>query len=163
MISSIVQESNTPLQHYKKEEAIISKALFCLEKRLRYHSTQHLNNSKDVCSYVRLQLAQEQEEVFAVLFLDNTHHLISFEKLFHGTINEAAVYPRKIVKRALEHNAAKIIIAHNHLSNNCDPSTADKEVTHTLKKILCIVDIQIVDHIIISHQKVFSFAERGLL
>lgn len=162
MISSIVQKNNASAQHYT-EEALISNALLCLENRLRYHARESLDNSRDVCAYTRLQLAEEQEEVFAALFLNNQHQLIAFEKLFHGTINEAAVYPRRVVKKALEHNAAKIIIAHNHPSNNCNPSAADEEMTRVLKKILSIVDVQLVDHIVVSHEEVYSFAERGLL
>lgn len=163
MISSIVQNSNTSLQDCKKEETLISKALLYLENRLRYHTEQKLNNSINVRSYMRLQLAQEQDEVFAVLFLNNTHHFLGFEKLFHGTINEAIIYPRKVVKKALEHNAAKIIIAHNHPSNDSNPSKADQEITRTLKQILEIINVQLIDHIVVSHCETFSFAEHGLL
>jgi DNA repair protein RadC len=98
---------------------------------------------------MRLQLAQEQDEVFAVIFLDNHHRLLAFEKLFYGTINESAVYPRKVVKKALEHNVAKIIIAHNHPSGNCTPSMADREVIKQIREILNIVDVLVCDHIIV--------------
>jgi DNA repair protein RadC len=80
-----------------------------------------------------------------------------------GTINEASVYPRKIVKKALQHNAAKLIITHNHPSQHCEPSRADMDLTHAIKKILDIIDVQLIDHIVITHQKTYSFAEHGLL
>jgi DNA repair protein RadC len=163
MIRSIVQKNIVNIQDNIEEDTLISKALFCLENRLRYQTGQHLSSSQDVCAYVKLQLAQEQDEVFAVLFLTSQHQLISFEKLFFGTINAAAVYPRKIIKKALQHNAAKLIITHNHPSQNCNPSQADKEVTRNLKEVLGILDIELIDHIIASHQKTFSFAENGLL
>ncbi len=145
------------------EAELISKALQCLENKLRYASDTPMNNSRYVGEYIRLQLAEEKEEVFAVLFLDNHLRLIAFEKLFRGTINEANVYPRKIVIRALEHNAAKIIIAHNHPSGRCNPSGADIALTKTIRQILNIVDVELVDHIIASHTGTYSFAEKDML
>jgi DNA repair protein RadC len=148
---------------YSNEAELISKALHCLENKLRYASDNKMNNSKDVSAYVRLQLADEKEEVFAVLFLDNHFKLIAFEKLFYGTINESPVYPRKIVKKALEHNAAKLIIAHNHPSGLCNPSEADKMITTKIREILEIVDVGLVDHIVVTHMDTYSFAENLLL
>jgi DNA repair protein RadC len=148
---------------YSNEDELISKALCCLENKLRYGTNEVLNNSKNVRAYVHLQLAHEKEEVFAVLFLDNHHRLIVFEKLFYGTINESAVYPRKVVIKALEHNAAKIIIAHNHPSGNCAPSEADKVITKKLREILDIIDVILIDHIVVTHNNAYSFAEYGIL
>lgn len=144
-------------------DKLISSALHCLEVHLRYQTEIKLDNSNAVRAYVRLQLAQEQEEVFAGLFFTNQHQLISFEKLFFGTINETAVYPRKIVKRALQHNAAKLVIAHNHPSQLCIPSCADKHLTQKIKRILDIIDVELIDHIIVCPQETYSFAEHGLL
>lgn len=144
------------------ENKLVARALRCLEKRLRYHS-EMLNNSQNVRSYLRLHLAEERNEVFAVLFLDNQHCLIAFEKLFCGTINEATVYPRVVVQKALEHNAAKLIFAHNHPSDNCDPSPADKVITRDLQRVLSIMTITVVDHIIVSRKNTYSFAEHGLM
>jgi DNA repair protein RadC len=87
------------------ETKLVSRALRCLEKCLRYNS-EKLNSSHLVCSYLRLHLADERNEVFAVLFLDSHHRLLAFEKLFHGSINESAVYPRVVVQKALEHKCA---------------------------------------------------------
>lgn len=144
-------------------DLLVQKALFCLEMKLSYAVNQILNNTSDVCAYTRLQLAQEESEVFAALFLDNHNQLITFEKLFYGTINESAVYPRKLVQKSLQHNAAKIIIAHNHPSGNCKPSESDLELTLTLKNILKVVDVQLIDHVVVSLKGTSSFAELGLL
>jgi DNA repair protein RadC len=163
MISSIVQKNNINIQENLEEETLISNALFCLENRLRYNTGQYLKSSQDVHAYTKLQLAEEQDEVFAALFLTSQHQLIYFEKLFFGTINQATVYPRKIIKKALQHNAAKLIIAHNHPSQHCEPSRSDRELTRDIKKILDIIDVQLIDHIVITHQETYSFAENGLL
>jgi DNA repair protein RadC len=144
------------------ETKLVARALRCLEKRLRYNS-EPLNNSPYVSSYLRLNLADERNEVFAVLFLDNHHRLLAFEKLFYGSINESTVYPRVVVQKALEYNAAKVIFAHNHPSGNCDPSNEDKEITRELKRILAIVSVTAVDHIIVAREKCYSFAEHGLM
>lgn len=144
------------------ETKLVARALRCLEKRLRYNS-ETLNNSPYVSSYLRLNLADERNEVFAVLFLDNHHRLLAFEKLFYGSINESTVYPRVVVQKALEYNAAKVIFAHNHPSGNCDPSNEDKEITRELKRILAIVSVTAVDHIIVAREKCYSFAEHGLM
>ncbi len=143
-------------------ESLIVNALRCLESRLRYHSTL-LNNSRDVFAYLRLQLAEETNETFAVLFLNSQNRLLAFEKLFCGSIHETVVYPRIIVQKALAHNAAKIILAHNHPSGDCKPSLADKATTELVQKTLRLVDVEVVDHVIVSHQKWYSFAENGLL
>jgi DNA repair protein RadC len=136
--------------------------LHCLEARLRY-GAEELNSSHNVSDYLRLQLSKEPSEVFAVLFLDNHHRLLKFEKLFYGSINEAQVYPRTIVQKALEHNAAKVIVAHNHPSGNVFPSNSDIDLTKRLQKILEIVDVVLVDHFIVSSQNSYSCVEHGLL
>jgi DNA repair protein RadC len=144
------------------EEKLVTRALRCLEKRLRYNS-ETLNSSSYVSSYLRLNLADEKNEVFAVLFLDSHHRLLAFEKLFYGTINESVVYPRVVVQKALEYNAAKVIFAHNHPSGNCTPSNSDEEMTRELKRILSIVSIIVVDHVIVTRENSYSFAEHGLM
>ena len=154
--------SQSPYSPNPAETKLVARALRCLEKRLRYHS-EILNNSQDVRAYLRLHLAEERNEVFAVLFLDSQHRLLAFEKLFVGTINQSMIYPRVIVQKVLEHNAAKIIFAHNHPSGNCEPSQDDKEITRNLKPIFSILNIALLDHIIVSHIDTFSFAENGLM
>lgn len=141
---------------------LVVSALRCLETRLRYGG-ELLSNSKDVMAYLQLHLAEEKNEVFAALFLDRTHRLLAFEKLFYGTISEATVYPRRIVQKALVHNAAAIILAHNHPSGQCEPSLADREMTYEIRMILNIIDVQLLDHIIVSYPNTYSFAEQRLL
>lgn len=122
-----------------------------------------LNDSRVAQKFVADQLREHANEVFACLLMDNRFRFISFEELFHGTVNEAHIYPREIVRRALFKNAAKIILAHNHPSGQSLPSHADKEVTQVIKQALALVDIDVVDHIIIGNPENFSFAEAGLI
>ena len=124
------------------------------------HAIQH---SKDAEDFIIASLRDYQQEVFAALFLDNKHRVIQFEYLFYGTINTASVYPREVVKRALFHNAAAMIIAHNHPSGIAEPSESDKEITLFLKKALALIDIQLLDHLIVGDSLAISLAERGLL
>jgi len=109
------------------------------------------------------QLGGHPHEVFACLFLDNQHRVIAWEELFRGTIDCASVYPREVVKRALHHNAAAVIFAHNHPSGINEPSAADRLLTDKLKNALGLVDIRVLDHFIVGDGKPYSFAEHGLL
>lgn len=151
----------TPIPSPSDSSLVIS-ALRYLETQLRYGGDL-LTNARDVCAYLQLHLAEEKNEVFAALFLDNKHRLLVFEKLFYGTINEAMVYPRRILQKALEYNAAAILFAHNHPSGQCEPSTADSELTKKLRTILKVIDVNVLDHIIVSYPYSYSFAEHGLL
>lgn len=151
-----------PFTKFKDQDLLISQALHYLETRLRRGSDK-LNSSQNVRKYLRLQLAAEENEVFGVVFLNYDFRLLVFEKLFYGTINEVSAYPRRIVQRALEHNAAKIVLAHNHPSGNCTPSQPDIDITKEIRKILKIVDIDLVDHIVVSHQDSCSLVEQGYL
>jgi DNA repair protein RadC len=113
--------------------------------------------------YLKYKLGRYTREVFAVMFLDNQHRLISYEELFFGTIDGASVHPREVVVRALENNAAAVIFAHNHPSGVAEPSQADQRITDRLKSALLLVDIRVLDHMIVGEGEVLSFAERGLL
>ncbi len=113
--------------------------------------------------YLKARLRDKPYEVFAALFLDNRHQIIKYEELFRGTIDGASVYPREVVKRALEHNAAALIIAHNHPSGVAEPSSADERITIRLKEALGLVDIRLLDHFIIGDEEIVSLAERGIL
>mgnify|MGYP000002155766 FL=1 len=113
--------------------------------------------------YLSQQLRHYQHEVFACLFLDNQHHILEFEELFRGTIDSASVYPREVVKKALVHNAAAVILAHNHPSGISEPSQADKLITDKLKQALALIDIRVLDHFIVGDGIPYSFAENGLL
>lgn len=111
---------------------------------------------------MHLQLGALAYEVFGCLFLDNRNRLICIEYLFRGTIDGASVHPREVVKAALQHNAAGIILFHNHPSGVAEPSQADEFITRRLKKALGLIDVRVLDHLIIGEQT-YSFAEAGLL
>ncbi len=121
-----------------------------------------LDNTRLAQQFLADRLRDYPNEVFACLFLDTRFRLISFEELFHGTIHSAAIYPREIVRRALMHNAAKVILAHNHPSGHPAPSTADKEITKLIQQALALIDVSVVDHIIIGNPENFSFADAGI-
>lgn len=122
-----------------------------------------LNNSQITQQFLAAKLQHHQDEVFACLFLDNRNQVLAYEELFHGTLHEAPIYPRTLVKRAIVHNAAKVILAHNHPSGHPSPSQADKDITALLKQALALIDVEIIDHIIIGLKKHYSFAEAGWL
>jgi DNA repair protein RadC len=144
-------------------DKLIATALKCLEDRLTYATGEKFTSSRLVCDYLRLQLSHEKNEVFAVMFMDNQHRLLGFEKLFNGTVNEAVIYPRCVVQKAIQYNAAVIIVAHNHPSGVVKPSMADEQITRDLKKILEIINVKLLDHIVVTLHEVYSFAEHGLL
>ena len=112
---------------------------------------------------LRGKLAHREREVFCVLFLTTRHTLIKYEELFQGSIDGATVYPREIVKRALQLNAAAVILAHNHPSGVGEPSTADQAITRRIKSALELVDIRMLDHLIVGGTEVVSMAKRGML
>ncbi|MFT5691075.1 MAG: DNA repair protein RadC [Oceanicoccus sp.] len=113
--------------------------------------------------YLTAKLRDQQQEQFACLFLDSQHRVINFEILFYGTIDSASVYPREVVKRCLQLNAAAVILAHNHPSGVAEPSQADERITARLIAALALVDIRVLDHFIVGDGQLVSFAERGLL
>lgn len=129
----------------------------------RLAQTPVFDSPQAVKDYLQLQLASKPHEVFAVLFLDTQHRLLVFEELFRGTLNQASVYPREVVKRALALNAAAAILAHNHPSGVAEPSRADEALTQALKAALALVDVRVLDHFVVARGSVVSFAERGLL
>jgi DNA repair protein RadC len=116
-----------------------------------------------VKNFVQLQLAQRGFEVFAVLFLDAQNRLLKFEEMFRGTLTQTSVYPREVVKRALDLHASAVIFTHNHPSGAAQPSRADEHLTQTLKSALALIDVRVFDHLVVGHNEVVSFAERGLL
>jgi DNA repair protein RadC len=116
-----------------------------------------------VKDYVAMHLRTLPYEVFAVLFLDVRHHLLCMETLFRGTLAQASVYPREVVKRALVLNASAVVLAHNHPSGVAEPSSADESLTRTLTGALALIDVRVIDHLIVGGASVISFAERGML
>jgi DNA repair protein RadC len=113
--------------------------------------------------YLVTTLGDLTYEVFCCLFLDTRHRLICYEELFQGTIDSASVHPREVVRRALHHNAAAVILAHNHPSGVTEPSDADRRITRRLKEALHLVDIRVLDHLVVGDRATMSFAEHGLL
>ena len=116
-----------------------------------------------VRDYLRLAIGARQQEVFVCIWLDAQHRVIRFEEPFRGTLTQTSVYPREIVKSALEANAAAVIFANNRPSGAAQPSQADELLTRSLKEALALVDIKVLDHFIIAGNQAISFAERGLV
>jgi DNA repair protein RadC len=121
------------------------------------------SNPADAACCFRARLANLGHEVFSCLYLDTRHRMISYEALFRGTIDGAAVYPREIVKQALRLNAAAVILGHNHPSGDLEPSEADRNITIRVAKALALVDIRLLDHLIVGRAGHVSLAERGVI
>lgn len=118
-----------------------------------------LTNSEDTKYYLVSQLCHHKQEVFACLFLNNRNHIICYQELFYGTINNSTVHPREVAKKSLELNAAAVILAHNHPSGVAKPSRADKSITRQLAKALALIDVKVLDHIIVGDKKAYSLFE----
>lgn len=139
---------------------IFEKAAELLERQ--YKRDHSFTNAEHTKHYLSMKLGHQDREVFAVLFLDSQHQLISYQELFYGTVDSASVHPREVVKAALLANAAAVIFAHNHPSGVAEPSESDKQITTKLIKALKMLDIRALDHIVVGSTCV-SFAERGLI
>lgn len=183
---SAVEIARTSLDHFGSIRALLNSPInqFCeipglsrgkyanlqaaLEMGKRYMQEQLkrqdvLSNALDTKRYLSVKMRDYQQEVFAGLFLDNKNRIIVFEELFRGTINNAAIYPREIVKRVLFHNAANVIFAHNHPSGIATPSEADKLITVQLKKALALINVRVLDHFIIGDSDIRSLSEFGVV
>ena len=145
---------------YVQLQAVLEMSRRYLQESLQRGDV--LESPEAVRFYLSSQLRDRPSEVFAALFLDNRHRVIRFEEMFYGTIDSARVYPREVVRRAMSHNAAAIIFAHNHPSGIAEPSQSDERITQQLREALALVDVRVLDHFVIGDQ-VVSFAERGLL
>ena len=146
---------------YAQLQAVLEMARRALAEEMRQGDA--LASPAAVRDYLRLALAGKAYEVFCVVFLDTQHRVLAVEELFRGTLTQTSVYPREVVKRALAHNAAALILAHNHPSGLAEPSRADETLTQALKSALALVDVNIIDHFIVGNGYAMSFAERGLL
>jgi DNA repair protein RadC len=122
-----------------------------------------LTNPKIVREYLRDKLAGLDHEAFGMLLLDNRNCLIDYVEMFHGTVTETAVYPREVLKLAIQRGAVSMIISHNHPSGLPEPSAADQHLTKQLRQALALIDVRLADHIIVAGSATMSFAERGLL
>jgi len=152
--------STTPSSEH--DDWIVAQAIALLEHRL-YASGPTLTWPDVARDYLRLQLMQEPSEVFAVVFLTTKHQVIAFEVLFRGTIDSADVHPRVIMQRALVHNAAALIVAHQHPSGGTEPSAADRVLTQRLREALDMIDVRMLDHFVIGKGEPYSFALNGLI
>lgn len=144
------------------EQQIIQTALTILHKYQKSTDIV-LNKAPLVVNFLKLKFSYCEREIFSILFLNNQNQLLAFEEMFYGTINQAAIHPREIVKRAMTLNAAAVILAHNHPSGHAVPSGADVKITEEIVKILALVDVNVLDHIIIGANTHVSFHEQGLL
>jgi DNA repair protein RadC len=141
--------------------AVFEMARRALSQRLKEREAFHTPGA--VKQYLQLQLAHKNHEVFAVLFLDNQNRMLAMEELFRGTLSQTSVYPREVVMRALHHQAAAVVLSHNHPSGSVQPSRADEHLTQTLKASLALVDVRVLDHIIVGQGQALSMAEQGLM
>ncbi|MCK5487011.1 MAG: DNA repair protein RadC, partial [Desulfobacterales bacterium] len=121
---------------------------------------EYLQNPQATRDYLSARLRDLPYEVFACLFLDNQHRVIEFEILFQGTINGASVHPREVVRKTLKHNAAALILAHNHPSGIAEPSSADRHITKQLTEALALIDVRVLDHIVVGDGECVAFSER---
>ncbi len=141
--------------------AVLELARRAMAQRLKERTV--MDSPESVRHYLQLHLAGLAHEVFAVLFLDIQNRLVAMEQMFQGTLSQTSVYPREVVKRALHHQAAAVVLAHNHPSGTVQPSRADELLTQTLKSALALVDVRVLDHVIVGQGQTLSMAERGFL
>ena len=133
---------------------------------MRYHVREKglcITSPESAKTMAMLELAGKEHEVFCVIWLDTKCKIIEFEHMFRGTINMSGVYPREVVKSALEHNAESCILVHNHPSGSAEPSGADQAITKRLKAALALIDVRVLDHFVVGDIEVVSFSQRGLM
>ena len=140
-------------------QAVLEMSRRHLAERLRRDSA--LESPQAVRDYLKARLRHEPHEIFGCLFLDSKHRVLAFEALFQGTVDGASVYPRQVVKRALAHNAAALILTHNHPSGVAGPSQAGPSPAHRLKEALALIDVRVLDHFIVGDGEPLSMAEQG--
>ena len=146
---------------YVQLQAIFEMSRRALNEQMQVKDM--LSSPQQVRDFLCLKLGSLSREVFVVLFLDAQNRMIMSEEMFSGTLTQTSVYPREVVKKALHHNAASVIFAHNHPSGIAKPSQADELITKQLKQALALVDVRVLDHFIVAGNTTFSFVERGLL
>ncbi|HRO53188.1 MAG TPA: JAB domain-containing protein [Alicycliphilus sp.] len=146
----------------QNEDWIVQQAIVLLERRV-FKAGPRLERPAAVRDYLRLKLVAEPNEIFVVVFMNSMHDVLAVEPMFHGTINATSVYPRVVLQRALQLNAAAVIFAHQHPSGTTEPSNADRVLTEQLKTALALIDVRVLDHFVIGQGAPYSFAESGLL
>lgn len=143
------------------EDHVINEALRLIDRRMA--RGVQITSVADVKRFLTLHLACKDREEFGVIFLDTPHHVLGFEIIFQGTLDEAQVYPRDVIKKALAYNAKSIIVAHNHPSGSPEPSSADQWLTQRLGEACQIMGIRLLDHILVAGATTVSFKEAGLM
>jgi len=141
--------------------AVLELARRAMGEKLKERTV--FDSPEAVKQYLQLHIGSRPHEVFVVVFLDVQHRLIMLEEMFRGTLTQTSVYPREVVTRAIHHQAAAVVLAHNHPSGAIEPSRADESLTQTLRAALALVDVRVLDHVIVSPGQSFSMAEKGLL
>ena len=142
------------------QDEIIETALALINTRFTKGTC--IKSPQETHDFLKLELAHIEHEIFAVIWMDTRHHVIAFETLFRGTIDSTSVYPREVVKSALEHNASACILCHNHPSGLSEPSQADRMITERIKSALDLIDVRTLDHVIVAETN-YSFSENGLI
>ena len=160
-LAELIVEAEKDSRTFGKLLAAVEFVRRALRENTRNGSV--LSSPSAVRDYLRLSLMGKEHEVFMALFLDAQNRVLETEELFRGTLTQTSVYPREVVKRALKHNAAAVIFAHNHPSGVAEPSRADEALTSALKQSLALVDVKVLDHFVVGAGAVMSFSERGLL
>ena len=160
-LSELSQVHGIGSSKYVQLQAIFEMSRRALNEQMQVKDV--LNSPKQVRDYLCLRLGNLTREIFMVLFLDAQNRIVTTEEMFSGTLMQTSVYPREVVKRALYHNAASVIFAHNHPSGIAQQSQADELITMQLKEALALVDVRVLDHFIVAGNTIISFAERGLL
>ncbi len=122
-----------------------------------------IRSSKEVLEYLQHNLRDKNREVFMVIYLNGRNQIIKMEEVFEGTLSTSAVYPREVVKRALDNEAAALVFVHNHPSGNPNPSKEDLTITNKLKEASQSIDVVVHDHLISAVNEVYSFADHGLI
>ena len=157
----LIQVHGIGTSKYVQLQAIFEMSRRALNEQLQQRDV--FKSPQQVRDYLVLKLGSLTREVFLVLFLDTQNHLVATEEMFAGTLTQTSVYPREVVKRALHHNAASVIFAHNHPSGIAQQSQADELLTKQLKQALALIDVRVLDHFIVAGNNTLSFLERGLL
>ncbi|MEO6117716.1 MAG: DNA repair protein RadC [Methylotenera sp.] len=160
-LNQLTQVNGMGSSKYAQLQAIFEMSRRALNEKMQIKDI--LASPQQVRDYLCLKLGSLTCEVFMVLFLDAQNRIITTEEMFTGTLTQTSVYPREVVKRALHHNAASVIFAHNHPSGVAEQSRADEMITSELKKALALVDVRVLDHFIVAGNSTLSFVERGLL
>ena len=146
----------------QNEDWIVQQAIVLLERRV-FKAGPRLERPAAVRDYLRLKLVAEPNEIFVVVFMNSMHEVLAYEPMFKGTVHSTTVHARPIVQRALELNAAAVVLAHQHPSGTTEPSNADRMLTQHLQAALALIDVKVLDHVIVGLGTPYSFAESGLL